>query len=424
MILEAFENSSIGMYQKNKISNSKIKMPKLLQINITANWGSTGKIADTIGNAAIGDGWDSYIVYGGSCNTSLSKLIKVGGKWNRYLHFAEQRVRDNEGLCSRCETKKLIKQIKEVKPDVVHLHNIHDHYLNYQILFEFLNQTDIKVVWTFHDCWAFTGHCFHFVTKDCHRWKSGCYDCPLQREYPRTLFDRSKKNYELKKQLFSGCKNLMIVPCSDWMANFVRESFLKDKRLEVIKNGVDLCTFKPVGNGNATDSHHFTILAVSSVWNKEKGLEDIIKLRKLLPDEYTIIVVGLSKKQVNELPVGITGIQRTQNVQELVGLYSRANVLINPTYADTFPTVNLEALACGTPVVTYCTGGSPETVSRDTGVVVEQGDIKAMAEAVKKICGIPPIVFNEVCRRRAEELFDKDKCYEKYVKLYNKLIAE
>ena len=404
---------------------NKIKiMHKLLQINITANWGSTGKITEAIGNAVIRDGWDSYIAYGGSCNTSLSMLIKVGGKWNRYLHYAEQRVRDNEGLCSRCETKKLIQQIKEVNPDVVHLHNIHDHYLNYQVLFEYLNQTDIKVVWTFHDCWAFTGHCFHFVTKDCQRWKSGCYDCPLQREYPNTLLDRSKKNYELKKLLFAGCKNLTIVPCSDWMADFVHESFLKDKRLEVIKNGVDLDVFKPACNENTKESNNFKILAVSSIWNKEKGLEDICKLRMLLPNEYTIIVVGLSEKQVNELPAGITGIQRTQNVQELVGLYSSANVLINPTYADTFPTVNLEALACGTPVVTYRTGGSPETVSEETGVVVEQGDIKAMSDAIIKICSTSSKTFSDVCRRRAEELFNKDKCYEKYVKLYNNLIAE
>ena len=402
-------------------------MPKLLQINITANWGSTGKIAETIGKAAIHAGWESYIAYGGSCNTSQSKLIKAGGKWNRHLHFAEQRVRDNEGLCSRCETKSLIRQIERIKPDIVQLHNIHDHYLNYRLLFEYLNKTDIKVVWTFHDCWAFTGHCFHFVTAGCEKWKTGCHDCPLQREYPKTLFDRSKKNYELKKQLLGGCKNLTIVPCSDWMADFVRESFLKDKRIEVIKNGVDLKVFRPVLEFKGLRAQECNVLAVSSVWNKEKGLSDIYKLRKLLPDEYSIIVVGLSEKQANELPVGITGVQRTQNVQELVELYSNANVLINPTYADTFPTVNLEALACGTPVITYKTGGSPEAINDETGVVVEQGDVEGMAAAIQKFKGLGTEEFEQVrdaCRKRAVDHFDKDKCYEKYVKLYNNLIAE
>ena len=395
-------------------------MPVLLQINITANWGSTGKIAESIGALARKKGWDSYIAYGGSCNNSQSKLIRVGGRCNRFFHFAEQRIRDNEGLCSRKPTKELIRHIKQINPDIIQLHNIHDHYLNYLLLFEFLNQTGIKVVWTFHDCWAFTGHCFHFVTAGCDKWKTGCYDCPLSNEYPKTCIDKSKRNYELKKQLFVGCKNLTIVPCSDWMASFVRQSFLKDKRIEVIKNGVDLKVFKPskgknMGGGN--------ILAVSSIWNKEKGLNDIFTLRKLLPKEYSITVVGLSKKQISELPQGIKGIRRTQNVQELVALYSNARVLINTTYADTFPTVNLEALACGTPVVTYRTGGAPETISESTGLVVEQGDIKAMADAVKSICNTDVVKYREECRRRAEEYFDKNKCFEQYLSLYNSLLT-
>lgn len=402
-----------------------ILMHKLFQINITANWGSTGKIAETIGKAAINAGWKSYIAYGGSCNISQSKLIKVGGKWNRYFHFAEQRIRDNEGLCSRCETKKLIRQIKRIKPDVVQLHNIHDHYLNYRLLFEYLNKTDIKVVWTFHDCWAFTGHCFHFVTAGCEKWKTECHDCPLRNEYPKTILDKSKRNYDLKKSLFSRKKNLTIVPCSDWMANFVRQSFLKDKCIEVIKNGVDINVFKPSSKDKNSDK--FIVIAVSSIWNKEKGLADIIALRELLPEDCAITVVGLSKKQVAELPQGIIGIQRTQNVQELVELYSNANILINPTYADTFPTVNLEALACGTPVITYKTGGSPEAINDETGVVVEQGDVKGMAESIQRFKGLRAEEFVQVrdaCRKRAVNHFDKDKCYEKYVKLYNNLIAE
>jgi glycosyltransferase involved in cell wall biosynthesis len=395
-------------------------MPKLLQINITANWGSTGKIAETIGSVARKQGWESYIAFGGSCNTSQSHLIRVGGKYNRYIHYAEQRIRDNEGLCSRFATKTLIEQIRQLKPDVIQLHNIHDHYLNYRLLFEYLNQTDIKVVWTFHDCWAFTGHCFHFVTAECEKWKIGCFDCPLKNAYPKTCFDNSKRNYELKKRLFLSNKNLTIVPCSDWMANFVRQSFLRDKRIEVIKNGVDLNVFKPLVPQKESDGYR--ILAVSSIWNKEKGLDDIYKLRELLPNDYIITVVGLSEKQVNELPRGITGIRRTQNVQELVALYSNARVLINTTYADTFPTVNLEALACGTPVVTYRTGGAPESISEDTGFVVEQGDIMAMADAVKTICNTDEVKYREACRERAEEFFDKNMCFEQYLSLYNSLL--
>lgn len=395
-------------------------MPKILQINITANWGSTGKIAESIGMAALSKGWESYIAYGRWANTSSSRLIKVGNSLNKYLHFAEQRIFDNEGLCSRRATRDLISQIDEIKPDIVQLHNIHDHYLNYRLLFEYLNQTDIKVVWTFHDCWAFTGHCFHFVTAGCEKWKSECSECPMKNVFPKTVLDCSKKNYELKKRLFSECKNLTIVPCSDWMASFVRHSFLKEKKIEVIKNGIDLTVFKP--SKQRTADGKFCILAVSNVWNQEKGLYDIYRLRSLLTSEYLITVVGLSKKQLKALPTGITGIKRTQNAQELVNLYSLANVLINPTYADTFPTVNLEALACGTPVITYKTGGSPEAIDDKTGLVVSQGDVEKMAIAIRDICSKDRATLVKDCRERAEKEFDKNKCFEKYLHVYESLL--
>lgn len=396
-------------------------MPRLLQINVTANWGSTGKIAESIGVTAKNAGWESYIAYGRWSHPSQSQLLKVGNPLDKYFHFAEQRVRDNEGLCSRGATKKLIKQIEGIKPDIIQLHNIHDHYLNYKLLFEYLNQTSIKVVWTFHDCWAFTGHCFHFVPRNCNRWQTGCFECPMKGIWPKTMLDRSKKNYELKKSLFGGNKNLVIVPCSDWMADFVRQSFLRDMQIEVIKNGVDLKTFKP--SGKVIDDGYYRILAVSNVWNQEKGLYDIFKLRTLLPSEYIITVVGLDNKQLKELPCGITGILRTQNIQELVTLYSQANAFINPTYADTFPTVNLEALACGTPVVTYRTGGSPETIDDRTGLVTEQGDVYSLATALESICSKDRFQIIQDCRTRAETFFDENKCFEKYLNLYARLLS-
>ena len=393
-------------------------MPTILQINITANWGSTGKIAESIGLAAIKRGWESYIAYGRIANPSVSKLIKVGGKLNTYLHYAGNRLLDLEGRCSSLATKRLIKEIARIKPDVVQLHNIHDHFLNYRLLFEYLNQADIKVVWTFHDCWAMTGHCMHFVTKNCDRWKTGCHDCLMKGEYPKSLIDRSRKNWELKKSLFAGCKNLSVVACSDWIADFARESFLKDKRILTIYNGVDLSIFKPQSK---TESKRFKIIAVSSPWYPAKGELDIYKLRSILSDEdFEIIMVGLSANQIKKLPAGIRGIQRTQSVNELAKLYSDSDVLINPTYADTFPTVNLEAMACGTPVITYRTGGSPEAVDEKTGIVVEQGDIDSLADAIRKMKEHP--LSSADCRKRAEEHFDKDKCFEKYIELYVELV--
>ncbi|MDY5024539.1 MAG: glycosyltransferase [Candidatus Egerieousia sp.] len=398
-------------------------MPTLLQLNITANWGSTGKIAEQIGVVAQNNGWESYIAYGGFCNLSRNKLIRIGCKASRYLHYAEQRVLDNEGQCSRVETRKLIKQIDEIKPDIINLHNIHDHYLNFRILFEYLNRTDIKVVWTFHDCWAITGHCMHFVTKNCERWKTWCHDCPMKGEYPKSFLDCSKRNWKLKKSLFAGNRNLTIVACSDWIAGFARESFLKDKRIEVIHNGCDIDVFSPQPT---PQSDKFRIIAVSNVWYRNKGEDDIYKLRQMLPlQEYEIFMVGLSSEQVRNLPDGITGIQRTQNVQELAQLYSIADVLINPTYEDNFPTVNIESLACGTPIITYRTGGSPEAVDELTGAVIEQGNLNGLCEKIKEF---KRLKFKQVhtgdCRMRAMEKFDKNKCFEKYIDLYESILSE
>lgn len=390
-------------------------MHKLLQINVTCNWGSTGKIAESIGNAAIRNGWESYIAYGRMNTPSKSHMIKVGSNFDTYIHYAYDRFMDKEGLSSKTATHKLVKQIKKIKPDVVQLHNIHDHFLNYQILFEYLNQTDIKVFWTFHDCWVFTGHCYHFVEVDCMKWQSECDGCPDRYKF----IDRSRKNFLLKKSLFSCNNNLTIVPCSDWMGDFVKQSFLKDKRVHVIHNGIDISTFKPLPDIKKNDGK-FRVIAVSNVWQAYKGIYDIFKIREMLSDDFEITMVGLSAEQVKKLPEGIRGIQKTQNVQQLVELYNEADVLINPTYADTFPTVNLEALACGTPVITYLTGGSPEAVDEKTGVVVEQGSTMGFVNAILYMYENP--LSSEDCRKRAEEYFDKNKCFGEYIHLYEDVL--
>lgn len=397
---------------------------KLLQIDSCLVTGSTGRITESVAQLAQSRGWECYIVHGGryvkrpSCMKDIQSVSPAG----EYLHYAESLLFDNHGLASRRATRKVVEQIKQIKPDVVQLHCVHGYYLNYKLLFEYLNSTNIPVVWTFHDCWAFTGHCAHFVTGGCEKWKTGCFDCPLKGDYPKSLVDCSKRNYELKKQLFGANKNMLIVPASEWMADFVKQSFLKDKDILVIKNGVDLTVFKAgipkVGKKR--------ILGVSGVWNKDKGLYDFHRLRNLLDrNEYEIVLVGLSKEQVKELPSGIVGIEHTESVQELADLYASATVFVNPTYADTFPTVNLEALACGTPVITYKTGGSPEAVTPETGWVVEQGNVEEIASIIKEYSLKEEgavMVQRKACRERAEQEFDKNKCFEKYINIYNALI--
>ncbi len=366
-------------------------------------------------------GWGVYYAHGARrVNHSKLKTIPFSSVKGEYLHALKSLLLDDDGLGSTRATKELVEKIMEIRPDVIQLHNLHGYYLNYKVLFEYLNSTDIPVVITLHDCWNFTGHCTHFVTAGCDKWKTGCYDCHLLNVSPKSYVDRTKRNYALKKALFTANKNLHVVPVSHWLESMVRESFLKFSNIQVIQNGIDLNVFKPLPKKYGGK---FKILGVSNVWNKDKGIFDIYKLRWILSlTEYEITLVGLTKKQIDELPEGITSITSTANQQELASLYSEADVLINPTYADTFPTINLEAMACGTPVITYRTGGSPESLTPETGVVVEVGDVKAMADAIMQMKEIP--LSSADCRKRAEECFDKDKCFEKYVELYEELIKK
>ncbi len=395
-------------------------MPTLLQINSSANASSHGKIAEAVGRLAMEQGWRSFIAYGRRVNPSKSELIHVGTSYDLKEHGLESRLLDNQGLASRNATKKFLRQVEEIKPDLIQLHNIHGYYLNYKLLFEYLNSTNIPIIWTLHDCWSFTGHCAHFVTAGCEKWKTGCYGCPLKGDYPKSFVDRSKRNYELKKKLFTANPNLHIVTVSDWLASLVKQSYFRDKEVRIIKNGVDLDVFKPMP---FEKTNKYRILGVSGVWTKEKGLYDIFRLREMLDvDKYEFILVGLNKKQIEELPKGVAGLERTESIGELATLYSSANVLINLTYADTFPTVNLEALACGTPVVTYRTGGSPEAIDEKTGIVVEQGDVSAIANAVVKMCSLNRDQLKSDCRLRAEKEFNRNDRFKDYMNLYNEVL--
>lgn len=397
-------------------------MPKLLQIDSCLGILSTGKITESIANLAMARGWECHIMHGARCvGETIQHHYQVTSLLGEYAHFAESLLLDRHGLGSRLATKKIINIIKEIKPDVIQLHCVHGYYINYKYLFEYLNTTSIPIVWTFHDCWAFTGHCAHFVTANCYKWKQeGCHDCQLLGDYPKALSDRSKKNFLLKKSLFSANQNMHIVAVSEWLASFTRESFLGEKDIRVINNGIDIQRFKPCATKN---NSKFKILGVASAWNKDKGLFDFFKLRKLLYDpDIEIILVGLSQEQIKQLPDGIKGITRTNSVEELAFLYSEANVFVNPTYADSFPTVNMEALACGTPVITYRTGGSPEIVDTQTGIVINQGDTEALANAIISLRGNP--ISSDVCRKRAERLYNKEDRFLDYVYLYEELIKK
>lgn len=393
---------------------------RLLQINVTANWGSTGRIAEEIGVAAINAGWESYIAYGRQCNPSKSQLIKIGSQADVYCHVLLTKFFDRHGLASKHATRKFVSIIEELRPDLVHLHNIHGYYINYPILFTCLKELKTPVVWTLHDCWAFTGHCAYFSSIGCEKWKEKCGNCKLLSSYPVSLFDNSIKNLVLKKHYFGECHDMTLVPVSDWLKGLVLESFLARNDIHTIHNGIDTNVFKPNKRNN---SGKFIILGVANKWEQRKGLSSFYELRKELDDYYDIVLVGLSKKQIKSLPKGIKGIERTNSVEELAELYSMADAFVNPTYEDNFPTTNIEALACGTPVITYDTGGSPEAVDKSTGFVVDKGDIAGIVDAIGAIKERGRDYWRKACRHRAEQCFNKDRQYEQYIELYDRILS-
>lgn len=403
-------------------------MPKLLQINSAINLSSPGRIAEHIGILAINNGWDCYIAHGKRYeNTTKLKDISTSKLLNEKIHFLGTLITDGAGLFSRNDTKLLINTIKEISPDIIHIHNIHGHYINYKLLFEFIIKSNIHVVITMHDCWIFTGHCVYFDAIGCEKWKKLCNKCPLSNTYPKSFIDNSSKNFKLKKKLLTQINSLTLVPVSNWLARLTAESFLKNKNIQVIHNGIDINVFKPT-NSNLKEklnikNDRFVVLGVANHFGARKGFDDFIQISKILP-QVQVILVGTSEEEQKKVPNNIITFKRTNNVLELVQLYSLADVFVNPTYEDNFPTTNLEALSCGTPVITYNTGGSPESIDYDTGIVVNKGDINELAFAIETIKSKGKDFYTKTCRDRAVKCFNKEERFEDYLKLYKQILEK
>lgn len=404
-------------------------MPIIFQITVEGTAGCTGRIAEEIGILAIQKGWQSYIAIGRDSRSSTSNLIRIGSDWDLYMHGLKTRLFDKHCLGSKRATKRLIKHIEFIKPDIIHLHHLHGYYINIEILFYFLAKSSIPVVWTFHDCWSITGHCAYFDYIGCDKWKTECNQCPQKKEYPASIFiDRSTKNYYLKKELFNSVKNMVIVPVSDWLRNIVLESFMCKIPVQTIHNGIDTSVFKPQNNSGETREKYgigdrFMLLGVANPWVKRKGLNDLIELSRLLSNDEVIVLIGLSNDQLKHMPKNIIGLCRTENRQQLAELYSAADLFVNTTWEDNFPTTNIESLSCGTPLVTYRTGGSVEAVSSETGFIVEKGDISKLVEIIKAVKKIGKQAFSGACRKRAIDLYSKNDRFAEYFYLYEKMLS-
>lgn len=358
-------------------------------INVVCGIRSTGRICTDLALALEAQGHEVKIAYGREEVPEKFKkyAVRIGTDLDVKLHGLRARLLDGCGWGSRGATEEFIEWVKEYNPDVIHLHNIHGYYINIEVLFKYLKKCGKKIIWTLHDCWAFTGHSAYCDVANCERWIIGCHDCPNVKEYPASFVDRSKENWDKKKALMDGIPNLTIVTPSEWLAGLVRKSFLAQYPVKVIHNGIDTSRFYPMENDTREYfgiGDKFMLLGVSTSWDEMKGYSDYLKLADILGDGYKVVLVGLTRNQKKKLPRNVIGIERTNSVRELAQLYSAADLFLNLSYCENFPTVNLEAIACGTPVLTYRTGGSPESAGKDA-IVIERGDLDAVAEVVKKI---------------------------------------
>ena len=409
-------------------------MKKLLQINPVVRIStSTGRIMQEIGELALKNGWKSYIAYGkgrDGIKPCKSQIIPVGNRWDTLWHGLKTRLFDLHGLASVQATQTFVKTIEEIKPDIIHIHNIHGYFLNYQILFDYLSKCNIPVIWTVHDCWLYTGHCYHYLYARCNKWQSGCNHCPQKNKFPASLLiDRSARNYTDKKRAFTSMpqNKFIIVPVSNWIKDEMRHSFLNEYDFRVIHNGINTEVFHVCDTQKTASRYGLTgkhiLLGVASIWNEEKGLKDFIQMSQLLNDDEVIVLVGIKPNERKKLPHNIIGIGRTDNIHQLAELYSAADAFINPTWQDNYPTVNMEAIACGTPVVTYRTGGSIEAVTDDTGFVVGQGDVKGLLQAARTVIRRGKAYYQPRCREYAIRHFSKEERYADYLHLYDELIA-
>lgn len=396
---------------------------RIVGIN-SVNYGSTGGIMIGALNCASKAGHEVYASFGGPYyNKNIDTPNPIPIIFKQKIFGLDVKLQKRTGLMgcfSYAATYKFLKKLDKINPDVLHLHNLHGWYINLYMLFKWIKKHNVKVIWTLHDCWAFTGQCAHFEYEKCEKWKSACYGCPKYREYPDTFVDRTKIMYKLKKRWFTGVKDLTIVTPSQWLANLVKQSYLKEYKVEVINSGIDLQVFKPT-KSNLRDELNLAdkriILGCAFPFTEKKGFDTFLELARMLDDSYHIVLVGLTKEQIDILPYNIIGIEKTSSKEELAKYYTMADVFVNPTKEEVLGLVNIESLACGTPVITFNTGGSPECIDETCGIVVPQNDVTSLKESVECVCNSLHFDGN-ACVKYASN-FDKTQKFEQYVDLYD-----
>lgn len=400
---------------------------KVFEIN-SVPYGSTGRIMFQIADKVREQGGKAIT----SCSYTKRRNISfpedfypIGNAIGKFLHIKLSEITGRHGCYSSYATRMLIKKINKENPDIIHIHNVHGWFVNIPLLFNYFKDSNKPVVWTLHDCWPFTGHCPFYTLASCDKWKKGCSDCPKHRDYPMSLTDDSAFQYDLKKKVFTGIQNLTIVTPSKWLANEIGKSFLSEYNTVVINNGVDTAIFQPSESSFRQQfgiEDKIVLLGVAFDWGKRKGLQYFEMLEKDLDDGYQIVLVGVNESQAKRLSDRFILIPSTQNQKELAEIYSAADVFVNPTLEDNFPTVNIEALACGTPVVTFQTGGSPEAIDSSCGCVVPYGDYEAMKRVIEGLNRKTEEIKRN-CVEKGKQ-YKKDDKFLEYIELFDTLVGE
>ncbi len=346
-----------------------------------------------------------------------------GSTFENMLHLRASQITGLQGYFSWVGTKELLAKVSAIQPDVIHLHNLHNRTINLPMLFAYIKKRDIPTVWTLHDCWSFTGQCAYFTMANCDKWKTQCNHCQQIYTYPSAFVDRTRFMWKKKRLWFTGVPDMTLVTPSQWLADLVKQSFLREYRVKVIPNGIDLSIFKP-RISNFRERYHISVsknilLGVAFGWGARKGLDVFLELAKRLDGaKYQIVLVGTDDSVDKQLPKSIISIHRTENQQQLAEIYTAADLFVNPTREENYPTVNMESIACGTPVLTFRTGGSPEIVTSDTGSVVDCDDIDSLEKEIVRICTAKPYT-EEQCLSRAAE-FEQFQRFKEYIRLYEK----
>jgi len=417
------ESQNEVMRQMNRLENRRV-----LLVNTVAGTGSVGRLVTGLYDTLTENGYECLIAYGRGDAPGNRNSYRIGNDLSVYIHGGLSRINDKHGFYSKRETKKFIEVIEDFDPDIIHLHNVHGYYLNIEVLFEYLKESGRRIIWTLHDCWTFTGHCSHFEYIGCMKWQTGCFKCEQLMEYPKSVAaDNSAFNFKRKMELFTGISNMTLVTPSEWLKERVSQSFMKEYHTVVVPTGIDLTQFSPHFEDISDNNIIFKIrnslnirdkivlLGVANPWRERKGLLQFENLAKSIGEKYAIVLLGLNDDQLNNLPESIIGLARTDSTEELAAMYSMADVYVNLTLEDTFPTTNIEALACGTPVVTFKAGGSAESIDDSCGIAVERNSIQGVIAALDRIQSQKGLLYTpDMCLRRAR-LYDRDYRFMEYI---------